>query len=151
MTTPNLRELAEKATQGEWGVGCFADPNSKCQCKYIFSEGYNGSIATISVDNGKMITDGGNDCPRIDEARANGRYIAAANPTAILALLDEVEALRALLTEIVSCVRNPSPTDDNARHVMKGNLYKWQAAIKRAEKLGFALHKGTRRALEPKP
>lgn len=65
-------------TPGPWHAGCFLDATSKCQCTFILSEGYCGSIAVVSVDNGKSIGDGGNDSPPLDEARANARLLAAA-------------------------------------------------------------------------
>lgn len=65
-------------TPGPWHAGCFLDPASKCQCSYIFDEGYCGGIAAVYIDNGKNIADGGNDCPPVNEARANARLIAAA-------------------------------------------------------------------------
>lgn len=65
-------------TPGPWEPGCFVNPDSKCHCSYIFSEGYNGSVAKVSVDNECFIQHGGNDSPKLVEARANARLIAAA-------------------------------------------------------------------------
>jgi len=79
-------------TPGPWSTGCFVDDSTPCQCKYIFSEGYAGSVAEISVDNGKRIGDGGNDCPPLEEAKANARLIAAAPD-----LLDALEKALPLL------------------------------------------------------
>ncbi|MCH7909569.1 MAG: hypothetical protein IIB38_08130 [Candidatus Hydrogenedentes bacterium] len=78
-----------KHTQGEWSLPHFADPTCKCDCRWILSEGCCGSIATINVDNGKRIIDGGNDSPPLEEAIANARLIHAAP--------DMLAALRALV------------------------------------------------------
>lgn len=71
-----LRNLAEAATPGPWGigereVGCIADQGGK---------GY----AILRETNGKSLP-----------SPANRAYIAAANPAAVIALLDEIDALRA--------------------------------------------------------
>lgn len=76
-------------TSGPWHPGCFVDPDSKCQCSYIFSEFHAGSVAKVSVDNSCSIAHGGNDSPVLDEARANARLIAAA-PDLLKALKDVV-------------------------------------------------------------
>ena len=47
-----------------------------------------GGIATVEVDNGKSIIDGGNDAPPLEEAKANQRLISTA-PT-IHQLLERV-------------------------------------------------------------
>ena len=84
----HLEELTKAATQGEWHPGCFADKKDGCQCKWILTEGYMGSIATIEVDNGLEIRDGGNDSPPEEEARANLRFIAATGPAVVLKLIE---------------------------------------------------------------
>jgi len=56
-----------------------------------------GAIATVHVDNGLPIGEGGNDAPPAEEAAANMRYIAACNPVAmreVLALARQAEALQ---------------------------------------------------------
>ena len=76
-----LLELAAKASQGQWATGCFVNPESKCQCKYIFAEGYCGAIADIRVSSGLPVSEeGGDDDPPIEEARANALLIARCNP-----------------------------------------------------------------------
>lgn len=67
-----------KGTPGPWSLPHFADADSKCDCGWILSETCFGSVATINVDNGKRIGEGGNDCPPLEEAIANARLIAAA-------------------------------------------------------------------------
>lgn len=65
-------------TPGPWNAGHLGRPDISCECRYILSEGYAGSIAEVSVGNGKPVGDGGNDAPPYDEAVANMRLIAAA-------------------------------------------------------------------------
>ena len=83
-----------KHTQGEWSLPHFADPTCKCDCRWILSEGCCGSIATINVDNGKRIIDGGNDSPPLEEAIANARLIHAAPElltlVELMATLDDI-------------------------------------------------------------
>ena len=97
LTNEQVAEIKAKAlaaSSGEWSAGCFSreGDTSGCDCKYIFSDGYCGSIATISVDNGLQVGEGGNDSPPLEEAKANQRFIAAANPSAILSLIATLEA-----------------------------------------------------------
>ena len=74
-------------TPGPWhATNHFADDAMSCNCAYVLSEGYAGSICDISVGNGLAISDGGNDAPPRDEAAANARLIAAA-PDLLAALL----------------------------------------------------------------
>ena len=88
-----LERLARAATGGEWIAGHFANDEHPCDCRYILSEGYCGSIATIDVDNGLSIDAGGNDSPPPEEAKANLRFIAAANPSTILKLIVAARSL----------------------------------------------------------
>lgn len=67
-----------KHTPGPWIAGHMTDPEHSCNCRSILAGGYAGSIATIDVDNGKRIVDGGNDSPPLEEAIANARLIAEA-------------------------------------------------------------------------
>lgn len=70
---------SEKHTPGPWMVPHLADEKSTCNCRGVVEETYAGGIATICVSNGiKMLADGGNDCPPLEEAQANARLIAAA-------------------------------------------------------------------------
>lgn len=102
MTSPvSAIEAIEKAmegvTPGQWYPGHLGT-DSTCQCRSIVDEGiYMGAIATVHVDNGLPIGEGGNDAPPAEEAAANMRYIAACNPVAIselLALARKAEALQ---------------------------------------------------------
>lgn len=88
--------MSEKFTPGPWHTGCFTDPESKCQCRYIIDEGYAGGIATVHMWNGiNLIENGNNDAPKRDEAVANAHLIATAPRLykALHTLLDELSAL----------------------------------------------------------
>jgi hypothetical protein len=89
--------IAPKVTEGEWRAPHFSCDDVGCDCPSILCDGIAGSIAAVSFDNGKRITEGGNDSPPTDEARANGRMLAASKKLA--------EALNAVLQE------NPSVED----------------------------------------
>ena len=67
-----------KHTPGPWSLPHLADPKVKCNCGYVLSDMYMGSIATVNVDNSNLAQDGGNDSPPLEEAIANARLIAAA-------------------------------------------------------------------------
>lgn len=77
MKIEELKALEAKATQGEWSIPHLSRSDVDCDCAYILAEGYCGSIAEISIDNGKPISDGGNDSPKLNEAQANGELITA--------------------------------------------------------------------------
>ena len=87
-----IKRLAEAATPGEWQAGHLSDDEAKCNCPYIFDECHAGAIAEVYVDNGKLIADGGNDCPALEEAKANLRFIVAVQPRRIVALLSRLDA-----------------------------------------------------------
>lgn len=89
-----LQRLCDGATGGEWVSGCFIDDSTKCNCQSVTCEAYAGAICTIHVDNGKRIDDGGNDCPPLEEAKANSRFIAASR-TAFPALIAKCRELQA--------------------------------------------------------
>lgn len=83
-----LREAAQAATQGEWDID-YPD------------DGFNSDDALIQRDTVGMVPicvvegshpESGFDEDFQKEQQANARYIAAANPSTILALLDELEA-----------------------------------------------------------
>lgn len=100
MNTPSkldearLRELAEAAGGGIWFAGHLCRDDHSCDCPYIFDEGHAGGIATVHVDNGLPVSEGGNDAPERKLAQAHQSFIAAANPATILALLDALSAER---------------------------------------------------------
>lgn len=87
--TITLRKLAEAATQGQW-----------------ISENVPGAGVVLSVpyknDVRIAFTDVWKQFPETEwdqETWANAEYTAAANPTAIIALLDEIDSLRAALAQ----------------------------------------------------
>jgi len=70
-----------KFTPGPWAVPHFADDRgTECKCTCIISHfpGFCGGIADIEIDNGKLVGEGGNDGPPLEEAKANAFLIAAA-------------------------------------------------------------------------
>ncbi|HCO9304357.1 TPA: ead/Ea22-like family protein [Escherichia coli] len=100
-----LRMAAENATPGEW-------------C----SDDYYGVIADAGLNGNYYIAL----CPGPDK-RANKRFIAAANPAAVLALLDELEAAKKRIAELEARevqlpagyeLRYGHPINADERHVM---------------------------------
>lgn len=90
----------EGVTPGPWYPGHLGT-DSTCQCRSIVDDGgYMGAIATVHVDNGLAVGDGGNDAPPTEEAAANMRYIAACNPAAISELLSAARKSEALQQEV---------------------------------------------------
>lgn len=105
VTTPDLdalRELAEKATPGGWRVG-FNDGSGK-------GEGSEGCwVSTVDEDEQTVVRGGREDwgVPVGVPNAADARFIAAANPQAILSLLDEIDRLRAALEEMRVAFEEP--------------------------------------------
>ena len=81
-------------TPGPWSVPHFADDGVGCDCAYVLADGMMGAVAAVYADNGKPISDGGNDAPQLDFAKANAFLIAAA-PDMLAAL----KAVNKLITE----------------------------------------------------
>jgi hypothetical protein len=68
-----------KYSSSPWLGGHFIDPEHSCNCDGIVAfNGKMGSIATITIDNGKSISEGGNDGPSLEEAIANNNLIVKA-------------------------------------------------------------------------
>ena len=90
--------MSEKFTPGPWHAGHFADDMHPCNCTSILADGYMGSIAQITVGNGKPLSQGGNDAPLDEEAKANLRLIAAAPElfAALSAIADGLHNARAV-------------------------------------------------------
>ena len=86
--------LAEKATPGPWDEPHLSCDGVKCNCTYVLCQGYMGAIATIHVDNGLRVSEGGNDDPPLVEAKANGTLIARSR-TLLPALASDVRSLAA--------------------------------------------------------
>ena len=73
-----MNKLLE-CTRGPWYGPHISDDSATCNCTGIVDEGYAGGIARVHVDNGiASITEGGNDCPPLEEAKANGLLLTAA-------------------------------------------------------------------------
>jgi hypothetical protein len=83
-----------KHTPGPWSVPHLAVDSTSCNCAYVLAEPYMGSICTISVSDGKTISELGNDSPPLEEAKANARLIAAA-PDLLAALTKARESVHA--------------------------------------------------------
>lgn len=66
-----------KFTPGPWYPGHLGS-DGKCQCRSVFDEGHAGGICLVEVDNGKPISEGGNDAPPLEEAIANMHLIGQA-------------------------------------------------------------------------
>ena len=73
-----IQTRESKATRGPWYEPHLSDDSIGCNCGYVLDEAHCGSICEIDVDNGKPIGEGGNDAPCIEEAKANGKFIAHA-------------------------------------------------------------------------
>lgn len=68
-----------KFTPGPWCVPHFADDTHPCMCiSVVGMHGGMGGICDIEIDNGLLISEGGNDAPDIEQAKANAHLIAAA-------------------------------------------------------------------------
>ncbi len=66
-------------TAGPWHPGCIVRDGDGCKCRSILDQSYPGGIATVHLDNGvKMISEGGNCCPPLEECIANSHLISAA-------------------------------------------------------------------------
>lgn len=79
MNTEQLKQAALAATPGPWLYETSKRPGSAGNYQLILSEDENSVAECYGTDH---------------EDAANGRYIAAANPAVILALLECVDALR---------------------------------------------------------
>ncbi|WP_071523983.1 ead/Ea22-like family protein [Edwardsiella tarda] len=97
-----LREVAQNATQGEWDID-YPD------------DGFNSDDALIQREAVGMlpicVVEGAHPESGFDEGfkkeqQANASYIAAANPTTMLALLDENEALEKRVAELAEEIAN---------------------------------------------
>lgn len=77
MKDSELEQLKKDIKIGtNYGWHSHLGSNSKCQCQYVVGETCLGAIATININDGKKISDGGNDSPPLEEAQANARRIA---------------------------------------------------------------------------
>lgn len=118
--------MSAKHTPGPWSVPHFARAHG-CGCRYIFAGEYLGGIAEVYVDNGKMPSEGGNDCPSVDEATANASLIAAAPD--LLSALRDAEALAVAWVAVYQHQRQL--TEPHPIH--RAQLERFRAAIEKAE------------------
>ncbi len=113
-----IEKAMEGVTPGPWYPGHLGT-DSTCQCRSIVDEGiYMGAIATVHVDNGLPVGEGGNDAPPAEEAAANMRFIAACNPVAmreVLALARQAEALQRENAELREAAGFVKPAMDSLK------------------------------------
>lgn len=101
-------------TPGPWWTPHLSNDATTCNCAYVLNEGgYCGAIATIHVDNGLRVGQGGNDAPPLNEAKANGHLIAAA-PELYAALVETLKIARrneagAFVTRAEAALAKASP------------------------------------------
>jgi hypothetical protein len=114
--TARLRELAGKATPGEW---------TSTRAKYPVDLEYDYSIdapgAPVIAEVFGRDAKGGK-----PPAGANAAYIAAANPTAILSLLDELDASKARIAEGWQDIAT-APKEEGAEVLLWDGLYRYLA------------------------
>lgn len=83
--TTKLRELANAATPGPWSKDIF-------------------DVCAWDVERVVAKTDGEFSPPAFNECQSNAAFIAAADPQAVIALLDEVDALKAKLVQVTAAL-----------------------------------------------
>ena len=96
-TLAELRRLAAEATPGPWAWD--ADGDSYMGCGEVFTWGE-------GVEGGNIAAPSGDLYPRSGYSpQSDMRFIAAANPATVLALLDTVDAVRAEVDDIRAALR----------------------------------------------
>lgn len=86
-----MKVLAEAATQGPWRNGTFPK-----ECA-----GPGDVVTTSDYGNGAYtILSGNSNFP--DDAKANAAHAAASNPSAVIELINDLSAARALLAEVLN-------------------------------------------------
>ncbi|ARW57286.1 hypothetical protein FDH93_gp019 [Pseudomonas phage vB_PaeM_G1] len=87
MDTNKLKELAERATPGEWSA--------------VWEEGddtaWPNLFPIIQAENGETVIGNEGFYSDLDQDKANAQFCAAANPKTLLALLDEIDGMRSRL------------------------------------------------------
>lgn len=125
-----LRAKAEKATCGEWhleyGEGSFDGDDA------LIHREVAGYIPICRIEGAHP--ESGFDEDFQMEQQANAEFIAAANPSAILALLDELEAAEALNKHLELAIRKAEGCSEALRR-------KTEAAEKRIAELESALNR----------
>lgn len=105
-----IKANREAGTPGPWWVPHFAKDNHPCDCTYILSEnGGLGGVAKIEINNGLHISEGGNDAPDLEQAKANARRIACVPDMEARILSDadriaHLEAVKAAADELAGAV-----------------------------------------------
>lgn len=102
--TPLLKiaHAAKGEGDGVWFGGHLMDDDHPCNCLSIFDGGHAGGIATVTVDNGLSISEGGNDGPSKELAGAIQKYISTMDPAKTMELIEEISFLRARVAELVN-------------------------------------------------
>lgn len=95
-----LREAAEMATQGDWKYSIF-------DCAITDDT---SSLAIVRMDSSHL-----ND----EQSALNGVFIAAANPTTVLALLDELEAEKERSEEFLRQARSFREAHESASEIIR--------------------------------
>lgn len=136
--TPELRSAltrkpVEGHSRGDWAGGCFINPDSGCRCRYIFAQGYFGSVATISK---QTLGEHANDSPPEEEAIANARLIVTA-PALQAELLAVREALVELAWRISACV----VSEDDYLRLSDKDKKRWVNSDELADEI-LAIHHG---------
>ena len=90
--TNTLREKAEKATRGPWTNNWTGDDPTTV---------VSSTAVGVLADCGRAVLYSGTVNPQ-----ANADFIAAANPSAVIALLDEIDRLREALEALAEAARN---------------------------------------------
>ena len=98
MSTEELKRLADAATGGPWKVGKYLGQNHDAWCVHYDAGDKGRGIDVIQSMCGI----------------SNAKYIAAANPAAVLELIAEVEALRANATGLEHQLRESRQNDYHA-------------------------------------
>ncbi|EIG6597879.1 ead/Ea22-like family protein [Salmonella enterica] len=105
-----LREAAEKATKGEWRA--FAGAGGTCSIHTAGDERF-GDVVDWPGFDGKR------------NAKANAKFIAAANPSTVLALLDELESAEKRIAELDARAFNPAILDVVAERQRQQSAEGW--------------------------
>ncbi|HGN1450902.1 ead/Ea22-like family protein [Pseudomonas aeruginosa] len=92
--TNKLKELAERATPGPWSAAWEEGDDTAWPNLFPVIQAGNGEVV---IGNEGFYTD-------LEQDKANATFCAAANPQAILGLIDEVERLEAELSQCASAL-----------------------------------------------
>jgi hypothetical protein len=93
--------LVAKTTGGDWFPGHLCNDDHSCNCRYIFGGDYMGAIGEVYVLDKPTTEEGSNDCPPLEEAKANQAFIAASRtlvPDLLSALRQDNEKMARLET-----------------------------------------------------